>query len=168
MAKPTERLPAIVPRRQSTKRDRKWHAERINSTAHHTAQGLIRLGEQILEAKKELAHGEFQEMVRTDLRMTPQWARQFMQIASNPAISKGNDPFLLPKTMAALTGLSKIDPPQLEQHISEGRVTPKTTAKEARKLKQDSQGVYKEEAPERSPIPGHVHRWVCECGATKP
>lgn len=151
MAKPTERLPAIVPRRQSTKRDRKWHADRINSTAHHSAQAIIRLGQHLLEAKKELAHGEFQAMVRNDFPFEPRWGEKFMQVASNSVISNAAQGSLLPAALKTLVELSAIDPPQLEQHISEGRVTPKTTAKEARKLKQDSKGVYEEAPPKPRP-----------------
>jgi hypothetical protein len=105
----------------------------------------IALGKSIIALKEAVPHGEFEGFFTTkdsqgDLPFTSRWARKLMVMASNEAISNRNHDSDLPSDLNTVHELSLMTAPALESAIAEGKVTPKTTRAEAKRIKQEADG----------------------------
>lgn len=104
----------------------------------------IDLGKQLLAAKEALPHGEFGRLfsghespVQDHLPFTAQWGRRLMRIASNPLLADGKHAFALPSDLEAMHELATMKAAELSAAIDAGKVTPETTRKEAKSIKEE-------------------------------
>jgi hypothetical protein len=115
-------------------RTRQEHAKFIGGCLQKGVEGFIEAGEGFLQAKHELPHGEYEAMVRDDLRMDPSTARRFAAIASHPVISNRAHGHALPPSWRTLYELTKLPQTLLLTKIGEGAVHPGMERKDARAL----------------------------------
>jgi hypothetical protein len=87
--------------------------------------GPSEAGRWLIEAKEgenKLAHGEFEKMVRDDLKLSPDAAQQLRAIARHPVISNATHVSHLPPSWGTLYELTKVETKALEAAIKDGRV----------------------------------------------
>jgi N6-adenosine-specific RNA methylase IME4 len=63
-------------------------ADRINAAWNQTLQGILDAGRLLCEAKVEIPHGSFEEMIERDLRFGPRTARMLMAIHRSERLRK--------------------------------------------------------------------------------
>jgi hypothetical protein len=117
-------------------KDGNWKTwvHRINGAWQKSAEAIIETGSLLIEAKDDLKHGTFENMVRLELKFSPQTARMLMSIASNPTLSNRKHASDLPPSWYALYQLTKLPEPLLLEKINDGTITPKTERKEIMEL----------------------------------
>jgi hypothetical protein len=106
-------------------------AERITAEWRRTVEGILEVGQLLIDAKDALPHGEFQSMIRDRLPFKDSTARYLMQIARNPVLSNREYLHALPASWSTLKDLAKLDPPQLQRMIATGVVSPNMTGVQA-------------------------------------
>lgn len=117
-------------------------ANDLNSELADDVESIFRKGRKFLEYKKQLGHGNFlrlfanhRDPLPEPVRCSPQYARQFIEIAKNETLSNGNNSLYLPPTVDVLYALSKIDEPGLKVAFSEGWITPFTRKKDVKEIR---------------------------------
>jgi hypothetical protein len=123
-ADPEEFNSALPPTRQE-------HALRIAGTWRKAVECYLEAGSLLIEAKKELDHGEFEAMVRDELPFSASTARKLMSIAAHPVIVNRAHVNDLPASWGTLYELSKLTKEHLESAIEHGLVTSKMERKDA-------------------------------------
>lgn len=112
----------------------KWAAQ-ICSKLSKSVEAILEIGRVLINAKKQLAHGEWQRLF--DERMVPfsqSAAERLMKIAVHPLLSNATHASILPPSWYTLYELTKLPEAQLAQAIDEGRVTPDMPRDMAKKL----------------------------------
>ena len=85
---------------------RKEHAARINEAWQQGIDAVVETGMRLEDAKGTLPHGEYEEMVRTDLNFSPQTALKLRAIASNRVLSNPAHVRDLPPSWGTLSELA--------------------------------------------------------------
>jgi len=114
--------------------DRGIYVERIRAIWHKSREQILELGKALIEAKRDLDHGEFTAMIENDLPFTPDTAQHLMRIARDPRVS---NPVILPHLPAsvhALDEIRKLDDGEIEDAITAGDIHPQMTVEDARAL----------------------------------
>lgn len=57
------------------------HADEIKTLMRRTAEGVINIGQKLLDAKEQLGHGNFEVWLRAEFNWGQWTARKFMQVA---------------------------------------------------------------------------------------
>jgi hypothetical protein len=99
-----------------------------------TVAAFIETGRLLNEAKRELPHGSFMEMIDHRLPFTPGTAERLMFIARNPIISDSAHGPNLPPSWHTLYVLAKLPPENLRAKIESGAIHPKLERKEAKRF----------------------------------
>lgn len=110
---------------------RSFWAKRIGAAWGAMLGSVIATGQALAEAKKQLAHGEFEAMIGSDLPFSTSTARMLMKIAHNPQLTNREYVHVLPTSWGTLYELSKLEPATLTAAITEGRIRPDMERKEA-------------------------------------
>ncbi len=55
---------------------------RLKGRLKRTAEDIIAIGQDLIDVKKDLDHGEFQNWLKAEFDMTDRQARRFMEVAS--------------------------------------------------------------------------------------
>ena len=97
-------------------------ARQITASWRRTIESIIHVGQLLAQAKQALPHGQFQRMVETDLPFGPRAARQLMQVARHPALTKRKHASALPASWYTLYQLSRLPEDQLQRAIRAGDV----------------------------------------------
>lgn len=100
-------------------------AKRIIVQHRETAESMIETGRLLLQAKKELGHGEWGRMFEE--RLIPfrqRWAEMFMAVASNRLLSNSHDRANLPPALGTLYDLTRADQEKLKNALKDGIITP--------------------------------------------
>jgi hypothetical protein len=115
---------------------RKEHAARINEAWQRGVDAVIETGLRIEDAKANLSHGEYEEMVRNDLHFSPQTALKLRAIASNKVLSNPAHVRDLPPSWGTLSELAVIANKgfDLEAGIKSGAIHPKIERKDVKAL----------------------------------
>jgi hypothetical protein len=124
-----EQMTFIAPK---TRQD---YAEEISRTWQRAVASIIETGLLIVEAKGNLAHGEFIAMIETDLPFRPRTAQRLMGIAKHPVISNATHVSLLPPSWGTLYELTQLPDETLEIRIADGTINPGMERKDALALK---------------------------------
>lgn len=106
----------------------------VRADLGRSVQGVLDAGRHLREAKEQLGHGEWEPWLQAEVGITRQSAARLMEVSRHPAISNGTHVFQLPPSWGTLYELSRLDPPQLEQAIADGEVTPTLERKAAKAL----------------------------------
>jgi len=136
----------------SVVRDRASYAGEIKALVHRSVRAIIDIGKLLVAAKADLAHGEFEAMVREDLSFDPRTAQRLMAIAQSPALANPTHVSLLPPSWGTLYELSRLPEPTLARALTAGEITPKTQRQEAIALVERERGT--ERLASRSPDGG--------------
>lgn len=115
------------------------------------AQSAVQIGQELLAAKDELAHGEFTAMIENDLGWGYQTARDLMRIAAHPEIANSYNSNFLPTTLSALKEVSTLSPEDFRDATDKGLITSDLKVKPARAIA----GAYNK--PEGEVIGGAQH-----------
>jgi hypothetical protein len=83
-------------------RTRKEFATLINTSWRKSVTAIIEAGRWLIEAKAELEHGEFQQMIEDDLDFGSRTAEMLMRIAAHPVISNAKYVSHLPPSWGTL------------------------------------------------------------------
>ena len=110
--------------------ERRW-VGRICTAWSKTVAAFIETGRLLNEAKRELPHGTFMQMINHRLPFTLGTAERLMVIARNPIISDSAHGPNLPPSWHTLYVLAKLPPEDLRAKIESGAIHPKLERKEA-------------------------------------
>ncbi|MCZ7618891.1 MAG: DUF3102 domain-containing protein [Myxococcota bacterium] len=110
---------------------REHHARVIRDAMQRSVAAIVATGQRLADAKADLPHGEFQEMVRRDLGWTPRTAQRLMAIAAHPVLSDATHVSLWPPSWGTLAELARLDDDEITTAIESGAITPATTRAEA-------------------------------------
>ena len=130
--------------------DWRERAQSIKGHLGRAVEGIVGAGRELIEAKAEVAHGEWLPML-AEIGINERVARRLMSIGQNRAISNRTNWSDFPGAMAALYELSRMDPSDIESGIQSGAISPKTTIKEARELATAGQGPSKSADDDKEP-----------------
>jgi hypothetical protein len=115
---------------------RKEHAARINEAWQQGIDAVVETGMRLEDAKGTLPHGEYEEMVRTDLNFSPQTALKLRAIASNRVLSNPAHVRDLPPSWGTLSELAVVANKgyDLEAGIESGSIHPRMERKDVKAL----------------------------------
>ncbi len=85
----------------------------------------------MIEAKKELPHGAFLNMIRQELPFADTTAGRLMKIANDPRIANSATSPNLPPSWNTLYELTKLNDDKFQQFVKEGAINSKLTHKQA-------------------------------------
>ncbi len=114
--------------------DRHEHVRRITAAWQKTVANIVETGRLLIEAKDDIGHGGFQEMIRAELPFSPRTAQRLMEIAEDRVLSNATHASHLPASWMTLYELAKLhrelaklhrDGLDLETLIEEGAIHPK-------------------------------------------
>ena len=106
----------------------------VRADLARSVEGFVAAGRHLAEAKACLPHGEWLPWVERELPIGPSAVQQLMALAEHPVIANTDHGQYLPGSWRSLYELSRLDPPQLEAAIADGRVTPELERKQAKAL----------------------------------
>lgn len=109
-------------------------ANRIRPHLAGAVENIVAAGRELVAAKADLEHGQFETMVRDELGIDPRTARRFMSVAEHPVIANRTHVSDFPPSWGTLYELSRLEPSQLEAAIAAGDVTPSLERKAAQQL----------------------------------
>jgi len=99
-------------------------AARITACCRRTVETIIETGRLLIAAKEQLAHGEFEHMVESELPFGPRTARMLMAIASDPRLTNRNHGSALPTTWRTLYELTRLDDVTFQARLADGTIRP--------------------------------------------
>jgi hypothetical protein len=97
---------------------------KITAAWRRTIEGIIEVGDLLLQAKEDLDHGLFEAMVRDRLPFGASAARRLMAIARHPVLTNRAHVHVLPASWGTLAQLARLQPERLEAAIGHGDVHP--------------------------------------------
>lgn len=109
------------------------HAARIKAAYRRTVEATIETGKLLIAAKAAVGHGKWGELLRY-LPFGERQAEMLMRIAEHPVLSDPQYIADLPSSWATLYELSGVKPDEVTRLISERKITPATTRKDAKEL----------------------------------
>jgi N6-adenosine-specific RNA methylase IME4 len=109
-------------------------AKKITEVWRETVFAVIETGRLLMEAKEELEHGEFAEMVETALPFGPRTAQRLMKIAADKRLAKPTHVSLLPPSWGTLYELTKLSDEAFKANIDNGTIRPDMERKDAAKI----------------------------------
>ncbi len=135
------------------KTSRKEYVKRIKGFLGDAVASFIDAGKELIEAKDDLEHGEFKEMVDQDLGISSRMAQMLMKVARHPVLSNAKHVSLLPPSWGTLYELAKVDDALLEAKIKDGTINPRMERKDVKGLliKAGAKGEEREEVEDPNP-----------------
>lgn len=109
-------------------------ADRIRPHLERAAESLFAVGDELVKAKQELAHGQLGALL-AELGMAPRVAQKFMTIARNPVLRNATPGSHLPTGLTVLYELARVPDEDLARAIGAGEVTSSTTRAEAEAIR---------------------------------
>jgi hypothetical protein len=125
---------AVACESNAPKNRAEWAAEICNITHKVTVEAVLQIGRALQAAKDALPHGEFLEMIESDLPFSASVAQRYMRIARDCRLANAATVQLLPTDYSTLYELSKLPDEVFHQSIAEGKIHPGTTRKAANAL----------------------------------
>lgn len=106
----------------------------IRADLRRSVGGVIDAGRHLSDAKRQIAHGEWESWLRSEFGISQPTAARLMIVARHSAISNHAHGHALPSSWRTLYELSQLDAPLLEMAIADGEVTPALERKAAKVL----------------------------------
>ena len=103
-----------------------WVAS-ITAAYARTVESVIAVGRELIAAKANLKHGEFERMVRRDLQFNERSAQMYMAVASCRRLCDPEIRPLLPSALSSLNTLARVEPDVWESMLAHKAVTPEST-----------------------------------------
>jgi len=105
---------------------------RIRSEMLSTIGSIIKVGHTLVECKESVDHGQF-GLVLGEVNLKPRAAQMFMAVARHPVLINADNVTYLPSgDYRSLYELSRLEPPELDAAIAEGRVRSDMTRADVR------------------------------------
>lgn len=120
-----------APMRTNARTRQQW-ADIINADWRKSIDSIIQTGKDLAQAKAELLHGEFTQMVAGDLLFSQRTANNLMGIAKHPVIGKSPAAANLPPSWAVLSELTKLSEADFRDAQSRGLISRDTSSRAAR------------------------------------
>jgi hypothetical protein len=134
-------------RRGKNTRSAEEFAKIIVASWRTMVEGVLETGRLLIEAKKELPHGEFEDMIGEKLPFGSRTAQRLMRVAEHPILSNPTHVSLLPPSWGTLYRLAELPDDVLTEMIEDRKLHCEITRKEVDEVHQQ---VY---------LLGH-YRWV--------
>jgi hypothetical protein len=124
-------------------------SEKINSAYERGIENIIEIGQLLWQAKKDLPHGEFQHMIRRELRFGPRQAQNYMRVSADSRLSNAKHTSLLPPALDTLATLTRLPDQVFEGGLQTLKINPAMSRKDALALLKESQPLlaYQDMAP---------------------
>jgi hypothetical protein len=122
-------IPAQISRTRA-----EWAAD-IRAAHTEVVEAFLELGQKLLAAKQELAHGEFLQMIENDLPFTSSTAQRLMKIASNREQANAARAQLLPAKWTVAYELTKLPEGTLKTAVATGTIHPEMSREDAAALR---------------------------------
>lgn len=106
----------------------------INAEWRKSIESIIQTGRDLVQAKAELSHGDYEAMCREDIDFSPEMARGLRGIAEHPEIGKAKGPTDLPPSWSVLASLSELNEGEFKWAKERGLISTKTTLGGARAI----------------------------------
>ncbi|MDR4469825.1 MAG: DUF3102 domain-containing protein [Nitrospira sp.] len=109
-------------------------AGRIREAYGQTVEAVFQVGRELIQAKKELPHGEFMVMVERELPFSHNTAQRYMAIARSPNFQTVTIGHSLPSSWRTLDILQRLDPATFDAAVKATKIHPEMTRAEAEAL----------------------------------
>jgi hypothetical protein len=103
---------------------------KISAAWQKSVESIIETGLLLIDAKAELEHGHFLEMLESELPFGPNTAQRLMIIASDDRITNAAHVQLLPAKWGTIYELTKLPDGTFEQAILSGKIHPRMERKD--------------------------------------
>jgi hypothetical protein len=111
-----------------------YFLERIRAHWNKQVETILETGRLLIQAKDELEHGKFQNMVNKQLPFGPRTAQMLMAVAKNPALSNAKYISHLPPSWGTLYDLAGLPESELIRLIETRAVRPDMERSDVKKL----------------------------------
>ena len=118
----------------SKPKSRRAWADRINGRYRKSGDQDVAVGDDLIQAKKELGHGEFGKMIRNDLEFSHNKAHRLMRVAGNPGLRNCAHAHKLPAAWTTKYELTRLSPEAFEAAIKSGKIHPGMERSDAKDL----------------------------------
>lgn len=142
----------IVPMDRATR----LYGHKITKAWQSSVEAILEVGRLLIEAKAELAHGEFEQMVRQSCPFGKRTAERLMKIANHPVLGKATHGSDLPASWRTLDELARFEPTELSHALGNHWVKPEMTRDDVKLLRARTQkalGTRTRMPPKSSPKP---------------
>ncbi len=112
--------PAALSQSTLTAGRRHDHAGFIAAAWQKSIEAIIETGRRLIDARKELAHGEFLAMIKNDLPFGEDTAERLIKIARDPRLSNSAHGRILPPSWRTLFELTKLNDEQFDRLVAAG------------------------------------------------
>lgn len=130
--------------------------KKINDRYKESKRSVFYIGETLLKAQQELAHGYWTPMFEKGLLpFSQRTAQKYMKIARNSTLSKATNSAHLPRSVDAISMLTQIKTEELQTLISDGKIYAEMTIAQASHLVDSINGKAMQEA---SPANDYNHQ----------
>jgi hypothetical protein len=129
-----EKKAKVTPRGRNTRTADEW-AKSINTEWQKPAESIIKTGHILIEAKAELPHGEFEDMIEEKLKFGSRTAQRLMRIAEHRIISNPTHVSHLPPSWGTLYALTELPDEVLHEMLEDGTLHCEITRKEVDDVK---------------------------------
>ena len=114
---------------------RSVHIQRISGAWQKSRAAVFEAGRWLIDAKADLEHGEFEEMIENDLPFSRGTAERLMLVASDRRLRKAAHGPHLPTSWRTLYEITKLSDKQLERGIKKKIIRPDMERKDVEKLR---------------------------------
>ena len=121
----------------------------LDQTIRRTVEGFIKMGGMLIEAKRQLEHGEFTTMIQRVLPFGERTAQMLMAIASDKRLTTEPRGSLLPPHWRTLYELTRLPDEALERAFAEGIINPDMERADVQKLLPEPVVIEHEPEPEQ-------------------
>jgi DUF3102 family protein len=109
-------------------------ALRITAAWQKTTASIIETGCLLIEAKRQLQHGQWSAMVEEKLPFGQRTAQMLMEIGRSPILSNPQHVSFLPPSWGTLYKLTELPEQELEELIATGKITCETERSEVEEM----------------------------------
>ena len=124
----------VKPRRRNTHTPEEW-AKRITTAWQKSVESIIETGRLLIEAKAELPHGEFENMINEKLPFGSRTAQRLMKIADHPILSNPTHVSHLPPSWGTLYALTELPDEVLSDMLEDGKLNCEIERKDVEQIK---------------------------------
>lgn len=99
-------------------------ADRIRAAWQSSFDGIMECGRLLVEAKEQLEHGEWLQMIRTNLPFKECTAQRLMKISRDERLTNAANVPFLPRSRETLYELTKLPDEVFQKKIADGTINP--------------------------------------------
>lgn len=135
-----------------------WPSQ-IRDAWNKTRDGIIRVGQLLIEAKDSLPHGEFGQMIDKELPFGSHTAQRLMTIARDQRLLNAAHGAVLPNSWRTLYELSRLDDDTFQEALSGGKIHADMERKDVRNLTKLTGPTEEQEHPEMKQFKTLQYAW---------